>query len=173
MNVREARGSVSIVLVVFAMLLVQSTFSRLLAPYPLAPYLGLPFVFALGTASAVGMVRGAATAFAVGYLYDLFSGNPLGLHALAFVIGFSAARLVGYVVPFRGLPFEAFLTFFGTLALGGLIETIRALSPAGMAWDRATLTAALLGSAFATTLLGPPLFALSRRIDPQIEGAPA
>jgi hypothetical protein len=71
------------------------------------------------------------------------------------------------------LPFELVLTFFGTLALGGLLEAIRALSPGGMAWDRVTLTVALFGSAFATALLAPPLFALSRQIDPQIEGAPA
>jgi rod shape-determining protein MreD len=169
--VRGARGSIGIVLIVFIMLLVQSIFSRLLAPYPLTPYLGLPFVFALGTARGVGLVRGAATAFAVGYLYDFFTGNPLGLHTLVFVVGFLAARLVGHLVSSRGLPFELAITFFLILPLGGLLETIRGFAPGGMAWDGVTLIVALLGSAFATALVAPPLFALIRRIDPQTEAA--
>ena len=169
---RGLRGSISIVSVIFAMLLVQSVFSRALAPYPFAPYLGLPFVFALGIAPGVSLVRGAATAFAIGYLYDLFTGNPLGLHTLVFVIGLLVARLVGYLVSFRGLPFELILTFFLTLPLGGLLEIIRAFTPGGMAWDGVTLTVALFGSAFATALVAPLLFALTWRIDPQAEGAP-
>ena len=169
---RGVRGSIRIVSVVFAMLLLQSVFSRALAPYPFAPYLGLPFVFALGIAPGVSLVRGAATAFAIGYLYDLFTGNPLGLHTLVFVIGLLVARLVAYLVSFRGLPFELTLTFFLTLPLGGLLETIRAFTPGGMAWDGVTLTVALFGSAFATALVAPLLFALTWRIDPQAEGAP-
>ncbi len=84
------RGSIIIVLVAFAMLLTQSVFSRVLAPYPFSPYLGLPFVFALGTAPGVRILRGAATAFAIGYLYDLFTGNPLGLHTFVFVVGYTS-----------------------------------------------------------------------------------
>lgn len=166
---RRARGSIGIILIVFIMLLVQSVFSRLLAPYPLTPYLGLPFVFALGTARGVSVVRGAVTAFLVGYLYDFFTGNPLGLHTLVFVVGLLAARLVGHLVSSRGLPFELITTFFLTLPLGGLLETIRAFTPGGMAWDGVALTLALFGSAFATALVAPPLFALTRRIDPQTE----
>jgi hypothetical protein len=82
--VHGARGSFYLVLVVFAMLLTQSVFARVLAPYPFAPYLGLPFVFALGTGPGVRVLRGAATAFAIGYGYDLFTGNPLGVHTFVF-----------------------------------------------------------------------------------------
>ncbi|HSN82658.1 MAG TPA: hypothetical protein VLS88_08790 [Polyangiales bacterium] len=169
---RGAKGSVIIISAVFAVLLLQSVFARLLAPYPFAPYLGLPFVFALGTAPGVGILRGAASAFAIGYLYDLFTGNPLGIHTFVFVIGLLTARLIGYLVPFRGVVFELVLTFLLTLPLGGLLETIRAFTPGGMAWDGLTLTLALFGSAFATALVAPPLFALTRWIDPQAEGVP-
>lgn len=170
---RGARGSITIVLIVFAMLLVQSVFARWLAPYPFAPYLGLPFVFALGTAPGVGILRGAATAFAVGYLYDFFTGNPLGLHTFVFVIGFLAAWLVGYLVSFRGVPFELVLTFFLTLLLGGLLEGIRAFTPGGMAWDGVMLTIVFFASSLATAVAAPFLFALTRWIDPQAERAPA
>jgi cell shape-determining protein MreD len=167
-----ARGSIIIVLVAFAMLLTQSVFSRVLAPYPFAPYLGLPLVFALGTAPGVRILRGAVTAFAIGYLYDLFTGNPLGLHTLVFVVGYLGAWLVGYLLSFRGVVFEMVLTFSLTALLGGLLELIRRFTPGGMTWDGVTLATALLASAFATALLAPILFAMVRSVDPESERAP-
>jgi cell shape-determining protein MreD len=168
-----ARGSIIIVSVVFAILLVQSVFSRVLAPYPFAPYLGLPFVFALGTGPGVRIIRGAVTAFVIGYLYDLFTGNPLGLHTLVFVVGFLSSWLVGYLLSFRGVPFEMVLTFALTLALGGLVEGIRSFAPGGMSWGGLALALSLFGSAFATALVAPLFFALARRLDPATERAPA
>ncbi len=169
---RGARGIIIIVLVAFALLLVQSVFARALAPYPFSPYLGLPLVFALGTAPGVRVLRGAATAFAIGYLYDLFTGNPLGLHTFVFVVGYLTAWLVGYLLTFRGIAFEMVLTFALTLLLGGLLELIRGFTPGGMAWGGVSLTLALLASSFATAVLAPLLFALVRWIDPESERAP-
>jgi len=171
--VHGARGSILIVLVVFAMLLAQSVFARVLAPYPFAPYLGLPLVFALGTGPGVRVLRGAATAFTVGYLYDLFTGNPLGIHTFVFVVGFLSARLIGYLLSFRGVPFEMVLTFALTLLLGGLLESIRAFVPGGMTWSGLALMMSLFGSAFATAVVAPLLFAIARRVDPATERAPA
>jgi len=171
--VRAARGSIFIILVVFAMLLAQTVFARVLAPYPFTPYLGLPLVFALGTGPGVRVLRGAATAFAIGYLYDLFTGNPLGIHTLVFVVGFLSAWLIGYLMSFRGVPFEMVLTFTLTLLLGGLLEGIRAFVPGGMTWSGLALPMALFGSSFATALVAPLLFAVARRIDSATERAPA
>ena len=168
-----ARGSFYLVLVVFAMLLTQSVFARVLAPYPFAPYLGLPFVFALGTGPGVRVLRGAATAFAIGYCYDLFTGNPLGVHTFVFVVGFLSAWLIGYLLSFRGVPFEMVLTFALTFALGGLLEGIRSFTPGGVSWGSLALALSLFGSAFATSLVAPLLFALARRLDPGTERAPA
>ena len=167
-----ARGSIIIVLVVFAMLLLQSVFSRLLAPYPFSPYLGLPFVFDLATAPGVRILRGALTAFAVGYLYDLFTGNPLGLHTFVFVLGYFSAWLVGTLLSFRGIVFQMVLSFSLTLLLGGLLELIRGFTPGGIARSGLTLSIALLASALATAVLAPILFALVRLIDPESERAP-
>jgi rod shape-determining protein MreD len=167
-----ARGSIIIVLVVFALLLIQSVFSRVLAPYPFSPYLGLPLVFALGTAPGVRVLRGATTAFAIGYLYDLFTGNPLGLHTFVFVVGYLTAWLLGYLLTFRGIVFEMVLTFTLTVLLAGLLEVIRGFTPGGMAWSGVTLTMTLFASAFATALVAPILFAVVRWIDPESERAP-
>jgi rod shape-determining protein MreD len=166
------RGSIIIVLVAFAMLLVQSVFSRVLAPYPFSPYLGLPFVFALATAPGVRLLRGATTAFAIGYLYDLFTGNPLGLHTFVFVVGYFSARLVGYLLSFRGIVFEMVLTFALTVLLGGVLEVIRSFTPGGMSWSGVTLTIALFSSAITSALVAPVLFAVVRWIDPESERAP-
>lgn len=168
-----ARGSIIIVALVFAMLLAQSSFSRVLAPYPFAPYLGLPLVFALGTAPGVRATRGAATAFAIGYLYDVFTGNPLGIHTLVFVSGFIASWVIGNLVSFRGVPFEMILTFALTLLLGGLLELIRGFIPGGMSWGGFALIATLVGSALATAVVAPVLFEVARRIDPATDRASA
>ncbi len=167
-----ARGSIIIVLVAFAILLLQSVFSRLLAPYPFSPYVGLPFVFALATAPGIRLLRGALTAFAIGYLYDLFTGNPLGLHTFVFVVGYFTAWLLGYLLSFRGIVFEMVLSFVLTVLLGGLLELIRGFTPGGIARSGATLALALFASAFATALLAPILFALVRWVDPESERAP-
>lgn len=167
-----ARGSIIIVLVAFALLLIQSAFSRVLAPYPFSPYLGLPLVFALGTAPGVRVVRGAVTTFAIGYLCDLFTGNPLGLHTFVFVVGYLTAWLLGYLLTFRGIAFEMVLTFALTVLLGGLLEVIRGFTPGGMGWNGVTLTIALFASAFATAAVAPILFAVVRWIDPESDRAP-
>jgi rod shape-determining protein MreD len=171
--VHDLRGSLNIILIIFAMLIAQSAFARVLAPYPFTPYLGLPFVFALATEPGVRVLRGAVTAFAIGYLYDLFTGNPLGIHTFVFTVGYLMAWVVGYLVSFRGVPFEMVLTFVLTFALGGLLEAIRAFTPGGMAWGTGALMLGLFGSAFATSLLSPLLFALARRLDPLAERVPA
>ena len=166
------RGSIIIVFVAFAILLLQSVFSRLLAPYPFSPYFGLPFVFALATAPGIRLLRGAVTAFAIGYLYDLFTGNPLGLHTFVFVVGYFSAWLVGYLLSFRGIVFEMVLSFALTVLLGGLLELIRGFTPGGIARSGGTLTIALFGSALATALVSPILFGLVRWADPESERAP-
>ena len=169
---RRAKGSIIIVLVAFAILLLQSVFSRLLAPYPFAPYFGLPLVFALGTAPGVRSLRGAATAFAIGYLYDVFTGNPLGLHTFVFVVGYFSAWLLGYLLSFRGIVFEMVLSFALTLLLGGLLELIRGFTPGGIARSGVTVAMALFGSAVSTAIVAPILFALVRWVDPESERAP-
>ena len=169
---REARGSILIVVVVFAMLLLQSVFSRVLAPYPFIPCLGLPFVFSLGTGPGVRLLRGAATSFAIGYCYDFFTGNPLGLHTFVFLVGFLSARLIGYLLSFRGAPFEMILSFVLTFALGGLAEGVRSFVPGGTTWGSLALATSLVGSSFATALVSPLVFAVARRLDPATERAP-
>ncbi len=167
------RGSFNIVLAAFAILLIQSAFAPAFAPYPFAPYLALPLVFALATAPGVRVLRGAVTAFAIGYLYDLFTGNPLGIHTFVFVLGYLVAWLTGYLLSFRGVPFEMVLTFVLTVAMGSVLEGVRTFTPGGVSWSTGALLLSLLGSSTVTALVAPLLFALARRLDPATERAPA
>ena len=164
---RFVRSSLVIVVLAFGILLAQSAFAPVLSPYPFSPVIGLPLVFALGAAPGVSLVRGATTSFAIGYLYDVFTGNPLGIHTLVFVLGFLGASLVAYLISFRGILFEMALSFGLTFALGALTEVIRALTPHGMTWSGVSFVLALVGSSVATALVSPLLFALVRRIDPE------
>jgi cell shape-determining protein MreD len=159
-------------LIAFAILFFQSVFSTLLAPHPFAPYFGLPLAFALATAPGIRLLRGALTAFAIGYLYDFFTGNPLGLHTFMFVVGYFTAWVLGYLLSFRGIVFEMVLSFALTLLLGGLLELIRGFTPGGIARTAGSLTLSLLAPAFATAVLAPILFAVVRWVDPDSERAP-
>jgi rod shape-determining protein MreD len=167
-----ARGSIFVILIAFAMLLMQSVFSRLLAPYPFSPYLGLPFVFALAIAPGVPVLRGAVTAFAIGYLYDLFTANPLGLHTFVFVLAYFTAWLVGYLLSFRGIVFEMALSVTLTALAGALLELIRGFAPGGIARDGVTLFFAIGASSIVTAVVAPILFAVVRAVDPESERAP-
>ncbi|MGB5812309.1 MAG: rod shape-determining protein MreD [Polyangiales bacterium] len=160
------RSSFLIILIAYALLLAQSVFARVLAPYPFSPYLVLPLVFAVGVAPGVSVVRGAATAFILGYLFDVFTGNPVGIHTFVFVVAYFASRLAGYLMSFRGITFEIGLTFALTLLVGGLIELIRRVTPGGMTWGGGALALSLFGSAFSTAVVAPILFAIVRRADP-------
>ena len=165
---RGVRSSIFIVLIAFAILLVQSAFARLLAPHPWGPCLTLPFVLALGEAPGVTLVRGAATSFALGYVYDLFTGNPIGIYTLVFVLGFLVARLACRRLSFRGVTFEVGLTFVLTLAAGGLVEMIRhTFTPSGVSGFGASTAFALLASSAVTAAVSPVLFLIVRRTDPE------
>ena len=165
---RGVRSSIVIVLIAFAILVVQSVFARFLAPHPWAPCLTLPFVFALAEAPGVPLVRGAVTSFALGYLYDLFSGNPIGVYTLVFLLGFLVARVVCRRLSFRGVTFEVGLTFALTLLVGALVETIRhTFTPSGISRDGVSAAFALLTSSAVTAAVSPVLFMIVRRTDPE------
>ena len=164
---RGARRSILVILIAFAMLLVQSVFSGVLAPHPWAPCLTLPFVFALGAAPGVHLVRGALTSFVLGYLYDVFTGNPVGVYTFVFVLGFLTARVVSRQLSFRGPVFEIAMTFALSLLIGGLVELIRDMfTNSGLYRDGGMTALTLFASALVTALIAPLFFALVRSIDP-------
>lgn len=165
----SVRGSIVLCIVGFLLLCAQSAWPRLLAPDPGAPYLLVPIVVALGASRTVAIGRGASTAFVLGYLMDLFTGNALGPFTFAFVVAFLAAKLLGSRLSFRGVSFEMIATFVVAAIVMLVIHTVRtAFSPDSFVAERGPPIGPLLLTAIVTAVLAPFIIALARRADPQI-----
>lgn len=90
----------------FLLLVVQSTFAVLYSIHPFEPNLLLPIVIFLGVAQDVQIVRGMVVSFLVGYVFDLFTGNPLSLQTFLMTGGFLVARFAGLRFVLRGPSFR-------------------------------------------------------------------
>jgi rod shape-determining protein MreD len=163
---RAARSSLIIILIAFVALLLQSVFSRFLAHHPWGPYLTLPFVFALAEAPGVHRLQGAFTSFVLGYMYDAFSGNPLGIYSFVFVLGYLVARLACWRLSFRGPAFEIVLSFVLTLALGALVAALRDWMLGVAEADLRTILS-WFATALVTALISPMFFAIVRAAQPE------
>jgi rod shape-determining protein MreD len=152
----------------FGLLIVQSAAATSLPISPFDPNLLLPMVIFLGVSPDVHVVRGVGISFVLGYLLDLLSGNPMSLSTFVLVATFLVARSAGVRLFLRGPAFQVVLTFLATLVAGGAARTLRAVFEppppftvgmgSGVAWE-------LFGTAAATAVLAPLVFALVRRID--------
>ncbi len=152
----------------FGLLILQSMVGRVTALHPFAPNVLLPIVIYLGVATDVHLLRGAMTAFLLGYLLDLFGGNRMGLETFVCVATFMIARGAGLRLFMRNPGFQAALVFVVALVAGGTTLALRAIFakpppfPAGTAWD---IALALTAPALATALVSPLVFAGLQRID--------
>src|ERR1700709_392610 len=93
-----------------ALLIVQSNLFRLIGRLHVAaapPSLLLPLVVFMGV-HEYSMARGAALAFSLGYLLDLFAAAPVGLFTFITVATFVVARAAGV-----RLAAQTFLTKIG------------------------------------------------------------
>jgi rod shape-determining protein MreD len=118
--------SLTIILLGFFLLVIQSTFA-LLAPWDtVVPNLALPIVLYMGL-HGYGAGRGAILSFALGYLMDVFAGSPMGLHTLVTVAIFLISRVAALRLFLQGWIFEIVLTFILTLVSSMLILAVRAL----------------------------------------------
>ncbi|HEY0706585.1 MAG TPA: rod shape-determining protein MreD [Polyangia bacterium] len=104
-----------------------------------------------------------ATAFAlvVGYVFDLLSGAPTGVHAFATPVIVLLGSLLATALQIRGSITRTLASFVLVAGFGGLVLGLRALLRAGH-WNglgHLTLEATMSAAA------APPLFALFDRID--------
>jgi rod shape-determining protein MreD len=156
--------SVFLVLLGFALLVVETALATLVPIHDLAPNLLLPIAIFLGVAAEVPIVRGAFVCFALGYLLDSFTGNLMGLHTLALVASFLVARGAGARLFPHGPAFQVLLTFVMSLASGLATLAMRGLFERTFTFVLAEYTDTLLRSAIVTALCAPLVFSLARRI---------
>lgn len=151
--------------VAVVLLTVQSTLHTLVptkVPVPaLAAMAPLYVAFAPGWTVTRALVLG----FLVGYVFDLLSGSPLGVHALAMSLLVLVACLLGTRLQVRAALARIVMGFGLTLVFGGLVLACSRLagSPApgrvGLLLLEATLSAAV----------APPIFALFERIEQRFD----
>jgi rod shape-determining protein MreD len=159
---------VGLLLFGFALLVVQAAVSTLVPLYSMAPNLMLPIAILLGVSPDVQIVRGTALCFALGYLFDSFCGNPMGLQTFVLVASFMVARGAGLRLFPQGPAFQIFLTFLMALLNGATVMALRAIfeqQPIPGLGDAAGESGVtLLKSAATTALIAPLVFAGARRI---------
>jgi rod shape-determining protein MreD len=133
-----------------------------------APSLGLLVVLHVGLSAKWTWSSAAVVAFATGYLFDLVSGAPQGVHAFVFVLMSLFARALSTRVAVQGIVLAAATSFVASLLASALIVIVRAqVAPeGGYGGLRQAPVEALL-----TGIMGPLVLGLFRRIDGKVDSA--
>jgi rod shape-determining protein MreD len=148
-----------------ALLIIQSNLFRLIGRLQIAgvtPSLLLPLVVFMGV-HEYSIARGAALAFLLGYLLDLFSAAPIGLFTFITVATFVVARAAGVRLAAQTLLTKVALAFVFALVEGVLIVVLTAIFGTDTARPRALATL-VAPHAIATALFAPLVFSLAERV---------
>jgi rod shape-determining protein MreD len=153
------------VVVALLLLLLQSTVLEFAPLFMVTPSLGLLVVLHTGLSPKWPPSQAALVAFCIGYLFDLVSGAPCGVHALVFVIMSIFVRLTAtrFAIPRVGI--QVLIAFTTSLITALLVVLVRAqVSHAGgyQGLPQAPIEALL------TALFAPPVLWLFGRIDGQL-----
>jgi rod shape-determining protein MreD len=161
------RSAITLV-VAYLLLILQSTVLEVAPVHLAAPSLGLLVVMHVGLSSKWSVSSAAIVAFCTGYLLDLVSGAPQGVHAFVFVLMFIFARALSVRVAVRGIVMGAAASFVASLLCALLVVFVRAqVAPeGGYGGLRQAPVEALL-----TAFFGPFVLGLLRRIDGKIDAA--
>ena len=154
--------------IAFLLLILQSTVLELAPVHLAAPSLGLLVVLHVGLSPKWTVSSAAVVSFITGYLFDLVSGAPQGLHAFVFVLMSLCARVLNTRVAVQGIVLSAATSFVASFLSAFLIVIVRAqVAPeGGYGGLRHAPVEALL-----TGLAGPIVLGLFRRIDGKVDSA--
>jgi rod shape-determining protein MreD len=159
------RSAVTLI-VAYLLLILQSTVLELVPVRMAAPSLGLLVVMHVGLSGKWSVSSAAIVAFATGYLLDLVSGAPQGVHAFVFVLMAVFARALSVRVAVTGIVMAAAASFVASLLAALLIVVVRAqVAPEGGYGGLRQAPVEALLTAFA----GPFVLGLLRRIDGKID----
>ena len=160
--------SAATLFVAYLLLILQSTVLELAPVHMAVPSFGLLVVLHVGLSPKWTISSSAVVAFVTGYLFDLVSGAPQGVHAFVFTLMALFARALTTRVAVNGIVLGAATSFVASLLSAFLIVLVRAqVSPEG-GWGglrQAPLEAVL------TALAGPFVLSLFRRLDGRVDRA--
>lgn len=148
-----------------ALLIIQSNLFRLIGQLSIpgaTPNLLLPLIVFMGV-HEYSMARGAALAFTLGYLLDVFAAAPNGLFTFITVATFVVSRAAGVRLAAQTLLTKIALAFVFALVQGVLIVILTAIFGADPARPRA-LALLVAPHAVATALFAPFIFSLAERV---------
>jgi rod shape-determining protein MreD len=161
------RSAATLLLALF-LLLLQSTVLEFTPVHVVTPSMGLLVALHMGLSEKWSSSSAALVAFCTGYLFDLVSGAPRGVHAFVFVVMSIFARAMAARLAVRGPLFKAASAFVAALVAAVLIVVIRAqVSPEG---GYAGLRLAPLEALF-TGVLAPPVLWLFTRVEGRLDPA--
>ena len=154
--------------VAYLLLILQSTVLELAPMRMAAPSFGLLVVLHVGLSPKWTWGSAAVVSFITGYLFDLVSGAPQGVHAFVFVLMGLCARVLTTRVAVQGVVLGAATSFVASLLASALVVIVRAqVAPeGGYGGLRQAPVEALL-----TGIVGPIILGLFRRIDGKVDSA--
>lgn len=156
------------VVVALLMLLLQSTILELAPVHMVTPAVGILVLLHAALSPRWPVSSVTLLAFAIGYLFDLLSGAPLGVHAFAYVLVALLACLLTTRLVVRGFVLVASTAFVAALVGGVLVVVVRAqIAPEGgyAGIQDAPLEALLTG------LFAPPVLWLLRQLEGRLDPA--
>jgi len=159
------RSAATLVLGLF-LLLLQSTVLEFAPAHVVTPCVGLLVALHVGLSEKWTVSSAGLVAFSTGYLFDLVSGAPRGVHAFVFLVMCLISRAMSARLAVRGPVFKAAAAFVASLLTAVLVVLIRAQvsHEGGFAGLRQAPAEALL-----TGVLGPPVLWLLGRVDGRLD----
>ena len=156
--------AIALPVLAFGLLVAESILWRYTPWDPLTADLTLPILLWMGL-SDVPVSRGASSAFAIGYLVDLFSAGPQGLHALVSVVVYLASRTASLRLFSAGALFQMLLTFLASLFTSTTILFLRFIFDHSLE-NVGSMAVSVGVRGLATALVSPLIFRLARRVGP-------
>lgn len=147
------------------LLIAQSQLYRLLGPLHIAgatPSLLLPLIVFMGV-HEYSIARGAALAFLLGYLLDVFTASPVGLFTFITVATFVVSRAAGVRLAAQTFLTKIALAFAFGLVEGVLIVVLTAIFGNDPARPR-SLAFLVPAHAISTAVFAPLVFSLAERL---------
>ncbi len=131
----------------------------------IVPSLTLPLIVFMGV-HEYSLVRGAAVAFAIGYLCDIFAGTPVGLYTFTSVVVFVLARAAGVRLAAQTTWMQVVLALGFAAAQSLLVLLLLAIFGRERdGWVPRSVFPFALPRIIMTALVAPAIFRLARRVD--------
>jgi rod shape-determining protein MreD len=135
----------------------------------LVPSLVLPLILFMGV-QEYSLLRGAAVAFALGYLTDLIGIAPIGLYTSTYVAVFVLARAAGVRLAAQTTWMQLLLVVVFTLLHSVVVLVLLAIFGKD-AWVPRALYPMAVPHALATAAVSPLVFRVARRLHAATSGA--